>query len=58
MSFEALVENVRKTRALSLLTHSGVAVERIAIETGYSDVRNFRRAFKRWTGVSPSEYRH
>lgn len=58
MSFEALVENVRKTRALSLLTHPGVAVERVAIETGYSDVRNFRRAFKRWTGVSPSEYRH
>lgn len=58
MSFEALVENVRKTRALSLLTHSAVAVERVALETGYSDVRNFRRAFKRWTGVSPSEYRH
>lgn len=58
MSFETLVENVRKTRALSLLTHSDVAVERIAAETGYSDVRNFRRAFKRWTGVSPSEYRH
>ena len=58
VSFEALVENVRKTRALSLLTHSDVAVERVAVETGYSDVRNFRRAFKRWTGVSPSEYRH
>ncbi|TXH05758.1 MAG: AraC family transcriptional regulator [Nevskiaceae bacterium] len=58
MSFEALVENVRKTRALSLLTHSDAAVERVAQETGYSDVRNFRRAFKRWTGVSPSEYRH
>jgi AraC-like DNA-binding protein len=58
VSFEALVENVRKTRALSLLTHSSVAVERVAAETGYSDVRNFRRAFKRWTGVSPSEYRH
>jgi AraC-like DNA-binding protein len=58
VSFEALVENVRKTRALSLLTHSDAAVEHIASETGYSDVRNFRRAFKRWTGVSPSEYRH
>lgn len=57
VSFEALVENVRKTRALSLLTHSGFPVERVAAETGYSDVRNFRRAFKRWTGVSPSEYR-
>jgi AraC-like DNA-binding protein len=58
MSFETLVENVRKTRALSLLTHSDIAVDRVASETGYSDVRNFRRAFKRWTGVSPSEYRH
>lgn len=57
VSFEGLVENVRKTRALSLLTHSSIAVEKVAAETGYSDVRNFRRAFKRWTGVSPSEYR-
>lgn len=57
MSFEALLENVRKTRALSLLTHSDVSIEQVAAQIGYSDVRNFRRAFKRWMGVSPSEMR-
>lgn len=57
VSFEALVENVRKTRALSLLAHSDVAIERVAMAAGYSDVRSFRRAFRRWTGVSPKEYR-
>ncbi|MGH8541738.1 MAG: AraC family transcriptional regulator [Stenotrophobium sp.] len=57
LSFESLLESVRKTRALSLLAHSGVSIEQVASETGYSDVRNFRRAFKRWMGVSPSEMR-
>ncbi|MDB4991694.1 MAG: Helix-turn-helix domain, partial [Myxococcaceae bacterium] len=25
---------------------------------GYSDLANFRRAFKRWENVSPSEFRN
>lgn len=57
VSFETLVENARKTLAINLLANSDVSIERVAGETGYSDVRSFRRAFRRWTGASPHEYR-
>jgi len=56
-SYQSLLESVRKARALELLTHSTCAVSEVAAETGFNDVRNFRKAFKRWTGVAPTEVR-
>lgn len=57
MTFDALQEQVRRARAMSLLSNPEMPIERIAEELGYSDIRGFRRAFKRWTGLSPSAYR-
>lgn len=57
LSFDVLLDNVRRTRVLSLLANPRLLFEQIAAEAGYSDVRSFRRAFRRWTGVSPSEFR-
>lgn len=57
IAFENLLDNARKTRALSLLTHSDLPVDDIAVEVGYNNPSNFRRAFKRWTGVAPTFYR-
>ncbi|AOE83043.1 AraC family transcriptional regulator [Pseudomonas sp. TCU-HL1] len=57
MTFDALLEQVRRARAMSLLSNPEMPIERIAEELGYSDVRGFRRAFKRWTGLSPSACR-
>jgi transcriptional regulator GlxA family with amidase domain len=34
-----------------------LSVEEIGIEPGFSDPRQFRRAFKRWTGTPPQEAR-
>ncbi|MDN6860363.1 AraC family transcriptional regulator [Pseudomonas sp. CAN2814] len=57
VTFDALQDQVRRARAISLLGNPDMPIERIAEALGYSDVRGFRRAFKRWTGQSPSACR-
>jgi len=55
-SFSALVDDVRRARALALL-RSGAAVAEVAWLVGYSEPSPFVRAVKRWTGGSPSALR-
>ncbi|CAK16067.1 AraC family transcriptional regulator [Pseudomonas entomophila] len=57
ITFDGLQEQVRQARATSLLGNPRMPIERVAEALGYSDVRGFRRAFKRWTGLSPSAWR-
>lgn len=56
-SFSTLVDEVRYRHATSLLSRTDYSLEQIADELGYSDVANFSRAFKRWSGRSPSNWR-
>ncbi|MEG2358429.1 AraC family transcriptional regulator ligand-binding domain-containing protein [Acinetobacter sp.] len=56
-SFSTLVDEVRYRHATSLLSRTDFTLEQIADELGYSDVANFSRAFKRWNGRSPSNWR-
>jgi len=56
-SFQNLVDQVRLERARELLTGTSMNLNQIADVLGYADAANFTRAFKRWTGVSPSHYR-
>jgi AraC-like DNA-binding protein len=56
-SFHQLLEEVRCAHAIDYLLGSDEAVERIAAYLGYRDPSNFRRAFRRWTGVSPAAFR-
>ena len=56
-SFQQLVDEVRLERAGDLLRNSGLNLSQIADALGYADAANFTRAFKRWTGTSPSQYR-
>ncbi|MBV6659762.1 AraC family transcriptional regulator [Pseudomonas yamanorum] len=50
LSYQSVLDDLRKIRALSLLNNSRLTLDEIAYEVGFSDARNFRRAFKRWTG--------
>jgi AraC-like DNA-binding protein len=48
---------MRRTLAENELNNSDRKVAEIAAMVGYLDPTVFSRAFKRWTGVSPREFR-
>jgi len=52
-----LKDECRHELATGLLRNSTLTVEEIALRTGFSGAPVFGRAFKKWTGLSPSEYR-
>lgn len=56
-TFSDILEDLRRQKAIQLLDDQQASIERIAERLGYSDVANFNRAFKRWTGTTPGQYR-
>lgn len=57
VSFRALFEEVRDLLATEYLTKTDLTIADIAHLLSYSETVNFRRAFVRWNGITPSEYR-
>ncbi len=53
-SFQEQVDLVRKHTAIHLFYTKGYSYQEIAEHLCFNDINNFRRAFKRWTGFSPS----
>ena len=51
------LQNVRIEHGKHLLETTGLPVEQISAEAGYSDVSFFRRLFKRLVGLTPLTYR-
>jgi AraC-like DNA-binding protein len=56
-SFQALRDEARRIRAVRLLQSTAEPVEAIAAALGYANAAGFHRAFRRWTGVSPGDFR-
>jgi AraC-like DNA-binding protein len=56
-SYKEVLDGIRLERAQRLVRHTDITLDRIAEQLGFSDVRTFRRAFKRWTGHTPNELR-
>ena len=55
--FRALLDEVRRERAQLLLREPVLSISEVAQRLGFSDATAFGRAFRRWHGVSPSQYR-
>ncbi|MFQ3195041.1 MAG: AraC-like DNA-binding protein [Colwellia sp.] len=56
-SYKKILEEERQYYAHKLLEQERYTVYDIADILGYTESANFCRAFKRWRGLSPSEYR-
>ena len=57
VTFEELLDGLRRRLALRFLREEGLAVKEAAYRLGFSDPSAFSRAFKRWTGSSPKAMR-
>jgi AraC-like DNA-binding protein len=53
----ALIDGVRFELAERYLSDARISTQEAAFLLGFSDVSAFHRAFVRWTGVTPAEYR-
>jgi AraC-like DNA-binding protein len=56
-SYQSIKDQLRRDLAISYLSHSRRSVMDIAVELGFSERSAFHRAFRKWTGASPGEFR-
>jgi AraC-like DNA-binding protein len=57
VTYQELLDQVRSDLALDYLRNSLLTVEQIAQLVGYGEAASFRKAFRRWTGKAPGEFR-
>ncbi len=56
-SYQTVFTAARRQAASSMLRNPDLSLQFIADELGFADATTFHRAFKRWTGCTPTEYR-
>ncbi len=56
-TFEGLLDEVRRQKALQAVAETSAALPEIAESLGFAEVSTFYRAFKRWTGSPPVRWR-
>jgi len=57
LTYKQLVDDTRRDLAMRHLDDSSYSITDVTFLLGFSQQSAFTRAFKRWTGMSPSEYR-
>jgi AraC-like DNA-binding protein len=56
-TLRALVDDLRRDLAGRYLSERKIAIAEVAFLLGFSEASAFHRAFKRWSGTTPAEYR-
>ena len=57
LTYSEVVQRARRSAAQQLLRDRSAGIGEIARALGYSDPAHFTRAFHRWTGCTPRDYR-
>jgi AraC-like DNA-binding protein len=58
LSYQSIVDGMRRSLAAELLENTHMGIDQIAERIGFADATSFRKAFKKWTNRSPSDFRH
>jgi len=56
-TYTAVLDSLREELARRYLADSDLAISEVAFLLGFSEQSSFHRAFKRWTGAAPGEWR-
>jgi AraC-like DNA-binding protein len=56
-SFRDIKDEILYKKSVKFLRDTQKSIEQIADHLGYSDASNFSKAFKGWSGMSPSDFR-
>ncbi|WP_083599401.1 AraC family transcriptional regulator [Shimia gijangensis] len=55
-NFRSLANQVKASRAKEMLRVGSLSVQEVAVDLGFENSQNFSRAFRKATGLTPSEY--
>ena len=58
LSYQFIVDEMRRSLATELLENTHMGIDQLAQRVGFADATSFRKAFKKWTNRSPSDFRH
>lgn len=56
-SYQSILDNVRKDIACKLLSHTSMEPGEIAFYLGFEEANSFQRAFCKWQGMTPTQWR-
>jgi AraC-like DNA-binding protein len=57
LSYQGIIDDFRRSVATEFLENTQLQIDQVAERVGFADATSFRKAFKKWTGRSPSYYR-
>jgi len=57
LQYQRILDEVRHQLAVEFLHGTSLSVEQVAVRVGFSDASNFRKAFRKWTGSTPADFR-